>query len=648
MAMTSVSTIDSNSVLGRLPGQDDTDAAPLEWSDSERATAHTLPEGMRLRDYEIVGPIGEGGFGIVYLAWDHSLEQHVAIKEYLPAILATRASVSSAVVVKSQRHRDSFRVGMRSFLNEARLLARFDHPSLLRVLQFWEDNGTAYMAMPYYEGPTLQHALAELGRPPTEEELCNWLRPLLDALGTMHAASCFHRDIAPDNILLTDAGPVLLDFGAARRVIDGMGSSPTVVFKPGYAPIEQYGEVASMRQGAWTDLYALAGVVYAAVTGHPPMPAIERLMDDRLQPLSDIAHGKYSEPFLAAIDAALALHPRNRPQSAAEFWTMLSCGEKLQDLELVRAVHRNDVLSKVVTDRPSFTSPDPVVERELAEAARVPPTMPPAAVEHVHTASDEIDDRDEPVVIHTRRRSAPVSNWPPLVGATKPGRQRANWVKPAVLAALAVLACGVTFVYYRGSSTVAPMSPPSPTATVAPAPTKPRAVTMRVAPAPQAPEPVKALEAPRQVVAPVQPVPRSEPAAPKAVEALAPIPAAEPPKTVDLRNAKAADPVKAAIAPASIDESAKAAERAPAESAPTATTPSHRTASRPRPEPRRVARREQPVAAPESEVRTVVVPVRPPAPQRAQGAMNCTDILQRASLGSLTPAEAAQLMKGCE
>ena len=156
--MTSVSAIDSNSVLGRLPGQEETDAA-LEWRDSEQAAGHTLPEGMRLRDYEIVGPIGEGGFGIVYLAWDHSLEQHVAIKEYLPAILATRASVSSAVVVKSQRHRDSFRVGMRSFLNEARLLARFDHPSLVRVLQFWEANGTAYMAMPYYEGPTLQHAL---------------------------------------------------------------------------------------------------------------------------------------------------------------------------------------------------------------------------------------------------------------------------------------------------------------------------------------------------------------------------------------------------------------------------------------------------------------------------------------------------------
>ncbi|WP_431276305.1 serine/threonine protein kinase [Variovorax ureilyticus] len=601
-----------------------------------------MPEGTRLLDYEIVGPIGEGGFGIVYLAWDHSLEQHVAIKEYLPAILATRASVSSAVVVKSQRHRDSFRVGMRSFLNEARLLARFDHPSLVRVLHFWEDNGTAYMAMPYYEGPTLQHALAELGRPPTEEELCNWLRPLLDALGTMHAASCFHRDIAPDNILLTDTGPVLLDFGAARRVIDGMGSSPTVVFKPGFAPIEQYGEVASMRQGAWTDLYALAGVVYAAVTGHPPMPAIERLMDDRLLPLSDIAHGQYSEPFLAAIDAALSLHPRNRPQSAAEFWTMLSCGEKLQDLELVRAVHRNEVLSsapsmpaaggKPETDRPSFAEPDPIVERELAEAVRVPPTMPPAAVEHVHTASDEIEAREEPVVIRTRGR-APISNWPPLVGAPAAAGQRANWVKPTVLATLAVLACVMTFVYYRTSS-VSTTAALSPAGTPLSAPTKPRAVTMRVTPPiPQVSEPVKP----------------PEPAPTKAVEVPAPMPSAVPLRTVDPAEEKAPEPVKPAIMAAPVDEPAKAAGPAPVAAAPAAVAVAPRATARARPEPRRFARREQPVAEPESEVRTVVVPiVRPPPPEHAQGGINCTDILQRASLGSLTPAEAAQLRKGCE
>jgi serine/threonine protein kinase len=320
-----VITLDMRTMRGPVADGSAWDAPGPAWDAPARDTAHTLPEGTRFFDYEIVGPIGEGGFGIVYLAWDRARERHVAIKEYLPAVLASRASASPGVVVKSQRHSDSFRIGMRSFVNEARILARFDHPALVRVLHFWESNGTAYMAMPYYAGPTLARALAELGRPPDEAELLAWLRPLLDALATMHALSCFHRDIAPDNILLTDSGPVLLDFGAARRVIDGMEASPAAEFKPGFAPIEQCGgDGASMKQGAWTDLYALAGVVYMAVTGRPPTPSVERLRGTPLLPLSELARGRYSARFLAAIDAAMALHPRNRPQSVAEFWTQLS------------------------------------------------------------------------------------------------------------------------------------------------------------------------------------------------------------------------------------------------------------------------------------------------------------------------------------
>ena len=198
---------------------------------------------------------------------------------------------SSAIVVKSERHLDTFKAGLKSFVNEARLLARFDHPALVKVYRFWEENGTAYMAMPFYEGPTLKTALAGLGHAPSEAQLRAWLTPLLDALTVMHAAQCFHRDIAPDNILLTATGPLLLDFGAARRVIGDMTHALTVVLKPGYAPIEQYGDVASMTQGAWTDIYALACVVYYAITGKTPMSSVERLMDDRLQPLAVEATG---------------------------------------------------------------------------------------------------------------------------------------------------------------------------------------------------------------------------------------------------------------------------------------------------------------------------------------------------------------------
>ena len=227
----------------------------------------------------------------------------------MPASMAARVNGSSAIVVKSERHLDTFHAGLKSFVNEARLLARFDHPSLVKVYRFWEENGTAYMVMPYYEGPTLKAALAELGRAPSEAELRAWLTPLLDALAVMHAAQCYHRDIAPDNILLTPRGPLLLDFGAARRVIGDMTHAITVVLKPGYAPIEQYGDVATMTQGAWTDLYALACVVYYAIAGKTPTSSVERLMDDRLEPLAVSAAGRYSD--------ALPARDRRRARGAA-------------------------------------------------------------------------------------------------------------------------------------------------------------------------------------------------------------------------------------------------------------------------------------------------------------------------------------------
>jgi serine/threonine protein kinase len=285
---------------------------------------HVLPPGTRLEGLEIIGLIGEGGFGIVYLAYDHSLERQVAIKEYMPATLASRSADGPQVSVKSERHRETFAAGLKSFVNEARLLARFDHPALVKVYRFWEGNGTAYMAMPYYQGPTLKAALAALGHPPDETLLRVWLRPLMDALSLMHREQCYHRDIAPDNILLTDRGPLLLDFGAARRVIGDMTHALTVVLKPGYAPIEQYGESSSMGQGPWTDLYALASVVHFAVTGgHAPPSSVERIMEDTMQPLAQRLQGRYSEGFLKAVDAALAVRPRERPQSVAAFRALL-------------------------------------------------------------------------------------------------------------------------------------------------------------------------------------------------------------------------------------------------------------------------------------------------------------------------------------
>jgi hypothetical protein len=176
------------------------------------------------------------------------------------------------------------------------------------------------MAMPFYEGVTLKETLRALDGPPDEGWLKSLLVQLLDALEIIHNRQCYHRDIAPDNILILPGDiPLLLDFGAARRVIGDMTQALTVILKPGYAPIEQYAEVPNMKQGPWTDLYALSSVVYFAITGKAPVPAVARVMSDPLVPLGQAAAGQYSEEFLRAIDAGLAVRPEERPQDIAQF-----------------------------------------------------------------------------------------------------------------------------------------------------------------------------------------------------------------------------------------------------------------------------------------------------------------------------------------
>ncbi|GAB2889518.1 hypothetical protein GCM10027046_17460 [Uliginosibacterium flavum] len=279
---------------------------------------NALPIGTRMGEFEIIGLVGEGGFGIVYLAQDHSLERKVALKEYMPSSLAARGDDAS-VIVRSERHQETFEIGRRSFVNEARLLAQFDHAALVKVYRFWEANSTAYMAMPYYDGQTLRDNLRERTSPPDEAWLKKILDPITEALGIIHEQNCFHRDIAPDNImLLRDGRPVLLDFGAARRVISDMTQALTVILKPGYAPIEQYAEMPGMKQGAWTDIYALAAVCYFSIAKKLPPPSVSRIVQDSYEPLAEIAAGRYSNTFLRGLDHCLAVKPEHRPQTMAE------------------------------------------------------------------------------------------------------------------------------------------------------------------------------------------------------------------------------------------------------------------------------------------------------------------------------------------
>ena len=284
-----------------------------------------LAPGTRLGEFEIRETIGAGGFGIVYRAWDEALQRDVALKEYMPVSLAGRGG-GERVTLRSRMNEETFALGLQSFVNEARLLARFDQPGLVKVFRFWEGNGTAYMAMPLYHGRTLRQLRKDV---PADTFDDAWLRalvfPLLGALEVMHNAEVYHRDIAPDNILWCDDGrPVLLDFGAARLVLADRTQNVTAVLKPQFAPIEQYAETQSMRQGPWTDLYALAGTCYFMLTGRAPVPATARVITDELVPLARQALPGCSKRMLEMLDWAMAVRPQDRPQSVAEFREALS------------------------------------------------------------------------------------------------------------------------------------------------------------------------------------------------------------------------------------------------------------------------------------------------------------------------------------
>lgn len=275
---------------------------------------NALPPGTRFFDFEIVGLIGEGGFGIVYLARDLSLQREVAIKEYMPSSLAVRENDTTTVVVRSDRHSETFEIGRNSFVNEARLLAQFDHPALVKVFQFWEANGTAYMAMPYFQGQTLRDVLKTFKTAPDEAWIRQVLSPVMDALALIHQGNCFHRDIAPDNImLLADGRPVLLDFGAARQTL--MSDTPILkpMYTPGFASPEQFGNRDAL--GPWSDIYSVGASMYACLAGTSPQRSDERIKHDTVEPAVKAWAGEYSPHFLATIDWCLQLDPLKRPQS---------------------------------------------------------------------------------------------------------------------------------------------------------------------------------------------------------------------------------------------------------------------------------------------------------------------------------------------
>jgi hypothetical protein len=278
------------------------------------ATAIALQPGSSLQEYQIEQTLGVGGFGLTYLATDSNLNLKVAIKEYLPSDLAIRAEDQS-VHPKSQDTTETFRWGLSRFLDESRTLASFRHPNIVRVMRFFQANHTAYMVMEFVKGSPLPDWL-RTRRPLPEKAVRDIALPLLDGLDVIHAGGFLHRDIKPGNIFIREDGsPVLLDFGSARMI--GGNSELTAIVSPGYAPLEQYHTQG--RQGAWTDLYAVGGVLYWMVTGNKPVEAAARVRNDPMPAAKACGDAsRYGTALLEAIDWALAPDESARPQSVAQ------------------------------------------------------------------------------------------------------------------------------------------------------------------------------------------------------------------------------------------------------------------------------------------------------------------------------------------
>ena len=281
--------------------------------------AIALPDGYRLFEYRIDSVLGQGGFGITYMATDVNLNSKVAVKEYLPEQFAYRSTTKS-ISARAEEDLDFYQHGLENFLVEARTLATFRHPNIVRVARFFEGNNTAYMVLEYEKGRSLRswwQDKSDIG----EERLLSLLLPLIEGLGVVHRTGFMHRDIKPDNIIVRDSDGsfVLLDFGAARATSANQAEEANIV-TPGYGPIEQYWGTA---QGPYTDIYALGATLYWMLTGQKPPEATARVVSDTMESAATVGKGKFSPEFLNAIDWALKVKPEERPQDVKQFATAL-------------------------------------------------------------------------------------------------------------------------------------------------------------------------------------------------------------------------------------------------------------------------------------------------------------------------------------
>ncbi|MBU0499299.1 MAG: serine/threonine protein kinase [Gammaproteobacteria bacterium] len=324
--------------------------------------SHKLPINEVIgRRYRVQDVLGESGYGATYQAWDERLERPVVVKEYFPVEMAVRDSETGKVAPLPGREKD-FLYGLKKYLDEAKVLAKFKHPSIVGVHDFFAENGSAYIVIEHEEGKTLAKRLDEHAGPLPEVEIIEIFVPLLQGLREVHKAGLLHRDIQPDNIFLRDAGDALLiNFSAARQALGEHSKSLSVFVNQGYAPPEQYSSRG--KQGPYTDLYALGAVLYRAITGQMPVDSVERgqeLMEgnpDPLSPAVEAGKGRAAPWLLKLIDSMLALKVAQRPQSCDDVLRIIMKNRlDMGGMMLPESEEKVDATTRILQEEEHFTA----------------------------------------------------------------------------------------------------------------------------------------------------------------------------------------------------------------------------------------------------------------------------------------------------
>jgi serine/threonine protein kinase len=295
---------------------------------SSQKYRNAIPIGEKIGGYRIEKILGQGGFGITYLAKDEKLDRYLAIKEYFPTEFSKREE-NGAVYPQSVDEEEVYEWGLERFLNEGKTLAKFKHPNIVRFIDYLEENNTAYIIMEYEHGNDLSTILKER-KSLSSDEILKIFLPLLDGLALVHQAGFIHRDIKPANIFIREDGsPVLIDFGSARQGLATKTKTLTTLVSPGYAPFEQYNTGGTSKQGPWTDIYALGASMYKTLFGRSPLDAVSRAeervagRDDPYMTATYVGKDHYPLQILETIDKALAFLPDDRPQTIENWISIL-------------------------------------------------------------------------------------------------------------------------------------------------------------------------------------------------------------------------------------------------------------------------------------------------------------------------------------